>query len=173
MLSNLASSLILNEYIVTTKTKAKSCRSFVDKVLSKSKVGTPHSQKTIEKLLRDKLAVHKVIYVLADRFKDRSGSFVNMVALGHRKGDDASMVKLFLVGSKPFRKVKKIKKKKKQIRKKKEDRAVKKDRKKGVFDRMKKFRGRLAGRVKQEKLKDKESGARGLEEGGKKSRSGI
>lgn len=114
MLANLSSSLITNEYIVTTVQKAKACKALTDKVISVGKKKNLNARRRVEQLLRDRLAASKVIDVLADKYVDRVGGFVTIVRLGKRKGDNSEMAKLILIGSEPFRKAKKVKVKKKK-----------------------------------------------------------
>jgi large subunit ribosomal protein L17 len=173
MVANLASSLILNEYIVTTEAKAKACKSFVDKVIALGKNKNLYAKRRLERLLKDERASRKVLEVLADRYDDRKSGFVKSVRLGHRKGDNASLSKLILVGAEPFRKAKKVKtrKKKKMIETEKKDKGVRK--KRSVLDRVKELRGRFASRDKQISTKGKGEATKGPMEGKVRSRSGI
>lgn len=172
MVANLASSLVLNEFIVTTEPKAKVCKALVDKVVSIGKKKSLNTKRRVEQILRDKLASAKVVDVLADKYKDRTSGFVTMVRVGNRRGDNAKMSKLVLVGSEPFRKVKKLTAKKKARIKKKKQPEVE-EKKKSVLDRMKQLRGRFARRGKKEDVKGTGRFEKGPSEGGVKSRSGI
>jgi large subunit ribosomal protein L17 len=154
--ANLARSLILNEYIVTTVEKAKIVKSYVDKVISQGKDNSLSSRRRLEKLLKDRLATDKVINVLSDRFKDRQGGYVQLFRMGKRKGDDSDMAKLVLIGSKPFKEKKQVKARSKRRKpvskgKKRETQEVRK--KESVLDRVKKIRSRLFGREKEKKVK--------------------
>lgn len=175
MVSNLASDLILNEYIVTTVAKAKACKSYVDRVISTAKNDGLASQRKIEKLLRDKLASDKVVKVLKDRFKDRVGGFTTSIRIGRRKGDNAQMMKLVLIGSKAF-KDKKVKvsksKQKKSVGEKDKDK-VAETKRKSILDRVKGIGGRI-GKVGSQTKKEKKDQIDGSVSDVKiRSRSGI
>lgn len=177
MIANMASSLVLNEYIVTTEAKAKACKSFIDRVVSVGKDKRFHCRRRVEQLLGDKLAADKLINVLAERFKDRVGGYVTMVRIGHRKGDDALMVKLILVGSKPVRSKKRIKVRKgKQKVTKREDKKTKDTKsssKQGILDRVRDLRSKFTSTKKIADSKRKgqlDRQPKGVEV---KSRSGI
>lgn len=177
MIRNMASSLILNEYIVTTKAKAKVCKAFVDKVISRGKRKDPHTERMLVMLLRDNLAVEKIINVLREKYKDRVSGFVTSVSVGYRKGDDAAMTKLVLVGAEPFRKAKKVKTKtrRKAKAKERELQEIKKEKRGlGLLDRVRELRGRLRkGSSDQRKIGQRREFSKGPQEGGTRSRSGI
>lgn len=166
MLSNIASSLILNEYIVTTKAKAKACKAYIGKVITVGKKKSLNARRKVIKLLGDKIAADKVFDVLSDRYKDRVGGYSYMVRLGTRKGDNAAMVKLILVGAEPVREKSKVKTKKKikdEKKKKKEQ-----EKKRSILDRVRDLRGKL----KDDKVKKDQFEGRSKQVE-KKSRSGI
>jgi large subunit ribosomal protein L17 len=178
MLANLASSLILHEYIVTTEAKAKACKSFVDKVFSTARDGDLYSKRKVERLLRDKLAQKKLFEVLIKKLDDRSGGFSFIIKLQRRKGDNARMAKLVLVGSEPVRtkvtrKDSKSKSKAKKQTKKDTKKEASKDKqvgqspKRSLLDRVKDLRGRFG------KEKGKDQTDRGGKDVQAKSRSGI
>lgn len=172
MLSNMASSLIISEYIKTTIPKAKACKSLVDRLISLGKKGSLHTHRRLESILRDPLAVDKLESVLVNRYKDRIGGYVSMVRIGHRKGDNAPMAKLVLIGSEPFRKPKKVltrRKKKQQKLSKKE--STKKGR--SVLDRVREIKGRAEKREKISISKQKAQIGKKAEGIKAKSRSGI
>ncbi len=165
MLANQASSLIRNEYIVTTVAKAKKCKGYVDKVISTAKRKGVSSKRRVHMLLNDKKATDKIFDVLLDKYKDRTGGFVQIHKLSRRKGDDAPLAKLNLVGYEPVRKKKKVRTRKKREAEKK-DKGEDKE-KSGVLDRVKKL-----GRGKGQEKKKKEDQTKGKEIRAK-SRSGI
>ncbi len=177
MVSNMASSLILSEYIVTTRAKAKICKSFTDKVISFGKKGGLHAKKEVEKLLGDKLAASKVIKVLVDRYNDRIGGYVSIVHIGNRKGDNSKMSKLILVGSEPIRKTKK--KTKKASKKKtsgKKDKAIRKQKKEkqNILDKVKTLRNKFKGPKDIGNIKQKKDQVdKHLDDIKVKSRSGL
>jgi len=167
MLSNMASSLILNEYIVTTEAKGKRCKSYVDKVISIAKKNDLSSYRKIEKKLKDKLASDKVVKVLSERFKDRIGGFTNLVHLGSRKGDNARLVKVILIGSKPFKE--KVKTKKRKVKKQKNVVEKEDQKKKNIFEKVK----GIGSKMKKGKSQKDDQVDKGPSDIRVKSRSGI
>ena len=84
LLRSLASSVIIHEHIETTQSQAKAIRGYVDKVITKGKVGTLHAQRLLYADLT-KNAGKKVIEVLAERFKDRKGGYTRIMIAGKYK----------------------------------------------------------------------------------------
>lgn len=98
MLANLTKSVIMNERIETTETRAKEARKFVDKMISYGKDGSLVSRrKALAFLHNDNVAVKKVFDVLAPRYAKRNGGYTRIIKLTERQGDDALMVILELV----------------------------------------------------------------------------
>jgi large subunit ribosomal protein L17 len=175
LLSNLASSLILNEYIVTTESKAKACQQYIDKLISKAKDGSEHAMRQIEASLNDRISSDKIKEVIAQRYKDREGGYTRIVRIKRRKGDNAQLVKLFFIDAVLIREKKKVKvkKSKKQSQKKKVDKKVQ-DQRKGVFGRVRELREKMGSRKGEAKVREEDHGKRSSHpEGVQKTRSGI
>jgi len=98
MLANLTISLIMNESIETTETRAKEARKMFDKMITYGKNGSLVSKrKALAFLMNNTEACKKVFHDLAPRFKDRNGGYTRILKLDERKGDDALMVILEIV----------------------------------------------------------------------------
>lgn len=98
MLANQTRDVIMNEKIVTTETRAKEVRKFVDKMITYGKNGSLVSRrKALAFLQNDTEAVKKVFDELAPRYKDRNGGYTRILKLSERRGDDALEVILELV----------------------------------------------------------------------------
>ena len=98
MLANQTKDVIMNERIVTTETRAKEVRKFVDKMITYGKNGSLVSRrKALAFLQNDTEAVKKVFDELAPRYKDRNGVYTRILKTEERRGDDALMVILELV----------------------------------------------------------------------------
>ena len=98
MLANLTKDLIMNERIVTTETRAKETRKFVDKMITYGKKGDLVSRrKALAFLHNDTEVVDKIFNDLAKRFENRNGGYTQILKLSERRGDDALMVILRLV----------------------------------------------------------------------------
>lgn len=98
MLANQTKDVIMNEKIVTTETRAKEVRKFVDKMITYGKKGTLVSRrKALAFLHNDKEVVSKVFNDLAKRYENRNGGYTRIIKIKERVGDDALTVKLELV----------------------------------------------------------------------------
>ena len=98
MLANLTKSVIMNEKIETTETRAKEVRKFVDKMITYGKDGSLISRrKALAFLHNDNVAVKKIFDDLAPRYANRNGGYTRILKLTERRGDDALMVILELV----------------------------------------------------------------------------
>src|SRR4030042_2364108 len=97
---SLISSLILNEQIKTTESKAKAIKRLVDKLISKAKDGSLHIRRQILAFLPNNKAVNKLVDEVAPRFKDRVSGFTKFTKLQRRKGDNALIVRVELTEKK-------------------------------------------------------------------------
>ena len=98
MLANLTKSVIMNERIETTETRAKEVRKFVDKMISYGKDGSLVSRrKALAFMHNDNAAVKKIFNELAVMYANRDGGYTRILKLNERRGDDALMVILELV----------------------------------------------------------------------------
>jgi large subunit ribosomal protein L17 len=98
LLSNLASSLIMNKRISTTVAKAKALRKYVEPLLTKSKDDTTHSRRTAFSYLQNKESVQTLFGEVASKIADRPGGYTRIIKLaGTRLGDNAEMCFIELV----------------------------------------------------------------------------
>ena len=98
MLANLTKDVINNERIVTTETRAKEVRKFVDKMITYGKDGSLVARrKALAFLENDTETVKKVFDDLAVRFASRNGGYTRILKLTERRGDDALEVIIELV----------------------------------------------------------------------------
>ena len=89
MLSNMAVSLVMHEQIKTTLAKAKVLRPYVERLVTKARVGTLSARRDIISRIRDKKATDKLLSVLSDRYKNRPGGYTRIIKSGFRYGDVA------------------------------------------------------------------------------------
>ena len=99
LLKGLVTSVIEQERIVTTITKAKAAKPLVDKMITLAKHDTLHSRRQAAAFLETPGAVKKLFEKLGARFGQRNGGYTRVVRLGWRKGDGAEQAMLELVGS--------------------------------------------------------------------------
>ncbi len=97
MLSNMASSLIMHKRIKTTVPKAKALRTFVEPLITKSKVDSTHSRRVVFSYLQNKDSVSELFREIAVKVGDRPGGYTRILKLGTRMGDNADMCIIELV----------------------------------------------------------------------------
>jgi large subunit ribosomal protein L17 len=97
MLANMASSLILHKRISTTVAKAKALRIYVEPLITKSKVDSTHSRRTVFSYLKDKYAVSELFREVSPKIADRPGGYTRILKTGSRLGDNADMCIIELV----------------------------------------------------------------------------
>ncbi len=91
ILANLAASLIEEERITTTATRAKVLRPYVEKMVTKARRGDLHARRLILRKIQDTEVVTKLFDDVAPRYEDRPGGYTRIVKLGPRRGDGAEM----------------------------------------------------------------------------------
>ena len=92
MLSNMASSLILNKRIETTEAKAKALKPYVEPLITKSKEDTTHNRRVVFSYLKDKNATSELFRTIAPKIADRPGGYLRILHTGFRQGDASEMV---------------------------------------------------------------------------------
>lgn len=98
MMRSIAASVIQYEESKTTEAKAKAAIPFIERLITIAKRGTPASVRQLESMLpNNKLAVQKLMEVLAGRYAERDGGFITKVRLPRRHGDNTRMMKISLV----------------------------------------------------------------------------
>lgn len=89
MFANMAASLVMNEQIKTTVTKAKALRPYVEQLVTRARQGTLAARRDIISRIKDQAAADKLMSVLAERYKKRPGGYTRVVKAGFRHGDMA------------------------------------------------------------------------------------
>lgn len=97
LLSNMASSLILNKRINTTVAKAKALRKYVEPLITKSKSDSTHSRRMVFSMLQNKEAVAELFRDIAGKIGERPGGYTRIIKTGNRLGDAAEMCMMELV----------------------------------------------------------------------------
>jgi large subunit ribosomal protein L17 len=98
LLSNMASSLIINKRITTTVAKAKALRKYVEPLLTKSKTDSTHSRRTVFSYLGNKESVKELFGEVAAKIADRPGGYTRIIKLSEtRIGDNAEVCLMELV----------------------------------------------------------------------------
>ncbi|OGV61511.1 MAG: 50S ribosomal protein L17 [Lentisphaerae bacterium RIFOXYB12_FULL_65_16] len=91
LLQNAACSLIKEERIVTTVTKAKQIRRLAERMITLGKQGTLHARRRAIALLRQPDVVGHLFRDLAARYEGRNGGYTRIIRVGTRRGDAADM----------------------------------------------------------------------------------
>lgn len=97
ILANLATSLFEHGKITTTEAKARRVRPLAEKLITKAKRGDLHNRRQIQRIIRDKSVVHKLIAEIGPHFEQRSGGYTRITKTLPRKGDNAPMAVIELV----------------------------------------------------------------------------
>ena len=98
LLRNLVTSLILEERIETTITKAKAMRPHVEKMITLGKRGDLSARRLATSYLTTNTAVRK-LWELAPRFGDREGGYTRIVRSGIQRGNGAEKAFIELLGA--------------------------------------------------------------------------
>ncbi len=97
VLRNSVTSLLENEKITTTETRAKEIKKISEKMITLAKRGDLHARRQVDSYIMTDAIVHKLFTSLAERYRDRPGGYTRIIKTGYRKGDGAPMVILELV----------------------------------------------------------------------------
>ena len=104
MLSNMASSLILNKRIITTVAKAKALKMYVEPLITRSKPANNATQeegttnrRVVFSYLQNKYAVTELFREIGGKVADRPGGYTRILKLGNRLGDNAKTCFIELV----------------------------------------------------------------------------
>ena len=100
ILANLATSLFEHGKITTTEAKARRVRPLAEKLITKAKRGDLHNRRQIQRIIRDKDVVHKLIAEIGPHFEQRTGGYTRITKTLPRKGDNAPMAVIELVAEK-------------------------------------------------------------------------
>ena len=89
LIKGLADSLILTGRIETTLPKAKEVVPYVEKLITKAKVGDLHSRRQVIAGLHTLTAAHKLVDDLAPKLKKRQSGYLRVTKGDYRRGDNA------------------------------------------------------------------------------------
>ena len=99
LLRNLVTSVILEDRVETTLTKAKAVRPLVEKMITLGKNGDLHSRRQALSFLMTDASVERLFDTVAERYKDRQGGYLRIVRTGFRKGDGGEKAFIELLGA--------------------------------------------------------------------------
>jgi len=97
MLSNMASSLIMEKRITTTLAKAKALKKYVEPLITKAKSDSTHSRRVVFSYLQNKESVTELFGGVVEKVAERPGGYTRIFKTGYRQGDNADMCIMELV----------------------------------------------------------------------------
>ena len=97
MLSNMATSLILNKRIETTLAKAKALRVYVEPLITRSKEDNTNNRRVVFSYLHSKEAVNELFREISQKVANRPGGYTRILKTGIRHGDNSEMAIIELV----------------------------------------------------------------------------
>jgi large subunit ribosomal protein L17 len=107
MLRNQAQDLLRHERIRTTVPRAKELRPFVERIITIAKRSLANGEENrgvtarrlVARDIQDRAVVVKLFDTIAPRFAERPGGYTRLLRLGYRRGDDAEVAQVELLGS--------------------------------------------------------------------------
>lgn len=102
LLANLATALITHKRIVTTHTKAKALRVYIEPLITKTKKNESkeqimHNSRLVFSHLQDNAAVKELFSVVGPKVAGRPGGYTRIIKLGIRPGDNGEKAMIELV----------------------------------------------------------------------------
>jgi large subunit ribosomal protein L17 len=99
LLRNLVTSIILNDRVHTTITKAKASKPLVEKMITLGKNGSVHARRQALAYMMTPESVDRLFNVVAPRYGSRPGGYSRIVRTGPRQGDASEMAYIELLGA--------------------------------------------------------------------------
>jgi len=97
LIKSLASNFIEHKSMVTTLPKAKEMRPYIERLITKAKIGDLHNKRQIIAAVAHTDSAHKLVDEIAPLLTKRQSGYLRIVKLGHRKGDNAEQARLEFV----------------------------------------------------------------------------
>jgi large subunit ribosomal protein L17 len=98
MLAGLATALFEHGRLTTTEAKARRLRPMAERLITKARRGDLHARRQVLAVIQDKAVVHELFTEIGPRYVGRPGGFTRITKVGPRKGDNAPMAVIELVG---------------------------------------------------------------------------
>jgi large subunit ribosomal protein L17 len=101
MMANMLTSLFTHGRIKTTVVRGKELSRQASKMITLAKAGDLHQRRQAIAVIRDLDAVRELFDNIAPTFKDRNGGYTRVLRIGKRRGDNAELALVELVGFEP------------------------------------------------------------------------
>ena len=99
LLRNLTTSILMEDRVETTVTKAKAVRPHVEKMITLGKRGDLHARRQALAFLMTRESVSRLFDTVAPRYGERQGGYLRIVRTGFRKGDGGETALIELLGA--------------------------------------------------------------------------
>jgi large subunit ribosomal protein L17 len=99
LLRNLVTSILMEDRVETTVTKAKAARPHVEKMITLGKRGDVHARRQALSFLQTREAVTRLFETVAPRYGDRNGGYLRITRSGFQRGDGAEKAFIELLGA--------------------------------------------------------------------------
>ncbi|ADV83963.1 50S ribosomal protein L17 [Terriglobus saanensis] len=99
LLRNLVTSVLIEDRVETTVTKAKAVRPLVEKMITLGKRGDVHARRQALAFMMTPESVTRLFAVVAPRYTDRNGGYLRITRSGFRKGDGGEKAFIELLGA--------------------------------------------------------------------------
>jgi large subunit ribosomal protein L17 len=96
LLRSLAQSLVVREKVLTTEAKAKELRPFVEKLVTRSKIGNIATRRFLITQVGTE-STKKLMETLGPKFKERAGGYTRITKLPPRISDGSAMARIEFV----------------------------------------------------------------------------
>lgn len=96
LVKTLAVSLIKYEKITTSEIKAKVLKPFIEKLITKGKEGSLHSQRVITRSIGP-VSANKIVKVLSPKYIKRAGGYTRVIKVKTRLSDGTRMAQIEFV----------------------------------------------------------------------------
>jgi large subunit ribosomal protein L17 len=97
LIKGLADSLVKYETIETTLPKAKEIVPYVEKLITKAKVGDLHNRRLVLKGLQTVASAHKLVDEIAPKLGGRNSGHLRITKTDTRRGDNAQLARVSFV----------------------------------------------------------------------------
>lgn len=97
LVKGLADSLVKYESIETTLPKAKELVPYVEKLITKAKIGDLHNRRQVLSGLQTVASAHKLVDEIAPKLTGRNSGHVRIVKTKARRGDNTQMARISFV----------------------------------------------------------------------------
>lgn len=97
LVKGLASNLVINESIVTTKPKAKELVPYLEKLITKAKKGDLHNRRQVISKMANTESANKLVDEIAPKLTNRNSGYFRIRTESSRRGDNAEMARISFV----------------------------------------------------------------------------